>query len=659
MTTEMCSSTCASKGFNVYALQYGSYCYCGTHESNYEALGIAPEGECRTHCAGAPTCGAETSTSVFEGEAYVGCYKHDSRANTFTFGGAVRDLTMRACLDRCSDAFRYIGIRQGNKCYCSDTLPSETYIVNNSKCLEEGSKCQGGDRCGGSGKIAVWTNIEILEEDGVEYVGCYKDTGFAFIQRNKHRADCAQLCRVDYLYVGISSDTVCFCGNMLPNEKRSVYKTMKLLYSSDGTAGSYRLEILCNDTNTGYLKVWRLGSRSCNDSCTMSPSEAANNEDSIPADITQDTNESVTTVLPNVDNEDAIPWLKVYPFLIASFFLGSITVILVVCLSRSYQSRRLMMQVRKQMAKQGKVNLTLITETSGNELAGNPNSIDRNTVYSTVNDVGNIQLYNIVACTDPVSIHHEEVQKKSAVSESASNRQYTKVDRQSVSSISASRSNPNEEDYYSVPTKPALPKNPPLKIMKQTKKKQIPKGKSKEGKGKTTSRPTYAPPGVHKIKAMTPSDGTGTTSPTYSFPTKSLGHKDQQSILAQGESPEEEQYDRVEFDFQPKNQIRFKKRSMFGENVTKSFILCQGSDLSSVYSFPNKTDKRPKSSSEVPVKRNDSLKITLDLPGKECNLEHISEIPSSKITEAYGGSNEDSFSNLVNEAPTETSPDQD
>ena len=75
----------------------------------------------------------------------------------FDFGGdEFTLLNPSICKEMCLTS-SYFGLSRGNSCKCADRL--DTLIntsVDNETCLEHGTPCVGGEKCGGIGKIAVW-----------------------------------------------------------------------------------------------------------------------------------------------------------------------------------------------------------------------------------------------------------------------------------------------------------------------------------------------------------------------------------------------------------------------------------------------------------------------------------------------------------------------
>ena len=63
MTTELCVSTCRTKGFSHAGTQYGSYCFCG---NKFGKLGTADN--CNAKCTGNrdETCGGTWANTVYK-----------------------------------------------------------------------------------------------------------------------------------------------------------------------------------------------------------------------------------------------------------------------------------------------------------------------------------------------------------------------------------------------------------------------------------------------------------------------------------------------------------------------------------------------------------------------------------------------------------------
>lgn len=68
-------------------------------------------------------------------------------------------------MERCQ-AYPFIGLAEGNKCFCSFESPRDgnnSQFLEDHQCVEEGITCPGGETCGGYGYVAIWDHIKELK----------------------------------------------------------------------------------------------------------------------------------------------------------------------------------------------------------------------------------------------------------------------------------------------------------------------------------------------------------------------------------------------------------------------------------------------------------------------------------------------------------------
>lgn len=85
MTTELCESTCKSKGFRYAATQYGSHCFC---DDSFGSYGSSQS--CNMRCSGnaSETCGGSWANSVYE----LASFSKPTTKSTTDSKGRVRHL---------------------------------------------------------------------------------------------------------------------------------------------------------------------------------------------------------------------------------------------------------------------------------------------------------------------------------------------------------------------------------------------------------------------------------------------------------------------------------------------------------------------------------------------------------------------------------------
>ena len=72
MTTQMCTSTCKSKGFKFAGTQYSRWCFCG---NSYGKSGVA--NNCNMNCSGNKNqkCGGGWANSVYRLNKHISVWK--------------------------------------------------------------------------------------------------------------------------------------------------------------------------------------------------------------------------------------------------------------------------------------------------------------------------------------------------------------------------------------------------------------------------------------------------------------------------------------------------------------------------------------------------------------------------------------------------------
>ncbi|XP_071835658.1 uncharacterized protein [Apostichopus japonicus] len=161
-----CSRFCAVGSYTHFGLENGTYCHCRNGDDGlYEKLTNVSDKECNTFCAGAVKCGGEQALAVYQDDQYQGCFHHSSNDSSeiFHFGGKFPDLTLELCQRKCM-SHSFNGLIGGNECLCEDVLPSKD--VHKKSCFENGVFCSGAEKCGGSGRIAIWKQKAAKRKSG-------------------------------------------------------------------------------------------------------------------------------------------------------------------------------------------------------------------------------------------------------------------------------------------------------------------------------------------------------------------------------------------------------------------------------------------------------------------------------------------------------------
>jgi hypothetical protein len=171
MTTEMCSQTCATKGFPLMATQFGTWCFCGT---SYGKSGHAEN--CDMKCGGnkEQTCGGTWANSVYQirpgplmapslpatqaaaSAVNLGCFRDQGDPQGTTgrdlsgFAENIPGMTTAMCTQACaSRGFPFAATQFSTWCFCG------TRYGRTGRAYNCNMKCGGNpnETCGG-----VWAN---------------------------------------------------------------------------------------------------------------------------------------------------------------------------------------------------------------------------------------------------------------------------------------------------------------------------------------------------------------------------------------------------------------------------------------------------------------------------------------------------------------------
>lgn len=258
MTNELCTTTCASRGFTIAGTEYSRECYCG---NSYNAgSNTAAASQCNMVCGGnsGQTCGGGSRLSVFTGPAGAsvsstvtssttssasttsaatsttssasttassstattspspaaaplpsgwtanGCF---ADANPRVLGGytfASSNMTTELCLNTCySRGFVFAGTQYASECYCGNDMSTANSAPETSCNMAcKGNKDQ---LCGGPTRLTTYkSNIQATAAGapaGWTAVGCLTDSGnsrtfdgYRFASDNMNYTVCTSAC---------------------------------------------------------------------------------------------------------------------------------------------------------------------------------------------------------------------------------------------------------------------------------------------------------------------------------------------------------------------------------------------------------------------------------------------------------------------------------
>lgn len=172
MTIQECQAYCASKSstYDIFGLEYGRECYCGSGLRN----GLATTGKCDKPCAGdsSTICGGGNTLSVYTTNqalavsvlsspsvSQVGCFQdfYGAPTNYRILDGAdysSDSMTMESCSSFCNGrGYAFGGVEYGRECYCGSTLPIKVSTACTMTCSGNAEEL-----CGGPNAINVFQN---------------------------------------------------------------------------------------------------------------------------------------------------------------------------------------------------------------------------------------------------------------------------------------------------------------------------------------------------------------------------------------------------------------------------------------------------------------------------------------------------------------------
>ncbi|KAI4721898.1 hypothetical protein E4T48_01915 [Aureobasidium sp. EXF-10727] len=173
-TIEKCTAACASAGYSIAGMEYGSQCWCDNTLGPYtqKALDIG----CSQACPGntTETCGNSGRLSVYSNGSpvqaaapsnpevvgnyyYAGCHNESStgRALSATSYSDGKNMTLENCAAFCN-GYKYFGIEYASECYCGSYFNAGSALVSDNTCS---MVCSGNslELCGAGGALSVYT----------------------------------------------------------------------------------------------------------------------------------------------------------------------------------------------------------------------------------------------------------------------------------------------------------------------------------------------------------------------------------------------------------------------------------------------------------------------------------------------------------------------
>ncbi|GME50293.1 wsc-domain-containing protein [Neofusicoccum parvum] len=170
-TIDLCTQTCASKGYTIAGLEYGSECWCG-NSMNYRARKTTDQG-CTMTCSGnsSQSCGSSYRLSVFSSGtvtidtkpvspaqvgsfSLLGCYSEAKSGRALSDKSTSQSgMTVENCALYCS-GYNYFGVEYGVECYCGNTVACSSVSSLATNCS---MTCGGNstEYCGNGGYLNI------------------------------------------------------------------------------------------------------------------------------------------------------------------------------------------------------------------------------------------------------------------------------------------------------------------------------------------------------------------------------------------------------------------------------------------------------------------------------------------------------------------------
>lgn len=240
LTVADCTATCASNGYTLAGVEYGSQCFCDNYISS--SASSAPLSDCNMLCSGNSTefCGAGNRLNLYAagtttpgpkpapkspppppgGWLATGCYNDTVGVRTLNNAQyGLGDMTIEKCTTAClSQGYNIAGVEYGNECFCDNSFQNYGALVTDGRC---NMPCKGNanQTCGGP------NGLSILKFTGWYSQGCYNDTvgvrtlNYAQYGLGDLTVDkCTAACKTaGYTIAGMEYANECFCDNAFEN----------------------------------------------------------------------------------------------------------------------------------------------------------------------------------------------------------------------------------------------------------------------------------------------------------------------------------------------------------------------------------------------------------------------------------------------------------
>ncbi|CAM9310804.1 unnamed protein product [Pylaiella littoralis] len=270
MSPELCGSHCALKypGAVYAGVEFGSECYCGYEDADFDKLGALEAESCNFPCTANPEhlCGGFNAIEVFKlGEpefdddsenplvpveddtvptiddavfSYVGCYFDPVASRSMLLKTRSDDTTAENCAGYCSGT-AFFGTQHADECWCGGEDAEAIFEANGEDASACNEDCTGdsSETCGGFLAMSVYSSQRVVDDDGggtgddelpgVDHESVAPEAGgyegcFADPKGNRSMAkvattddmtseECSEMCP-GFPYYGTQHSTECWCG---------------------------------------------------------------------------------------------------------------------------------------------------------------------------------------------------------------------------------------------------------------------------------------------------------------------------------------------------------------------------------------------------------------------------------------------------------------
>lgn len=252
MTPQLCATFC--EGYNFWATEYGSECFCGNFlqpsstEVELDECNMECSGDEWTYCGAGDRLELYTTTagvpnptpSAVGGFEYLNCQKEGDDVRALSGKTAYSmNMTHELCAETCG-GFRYMGVEYGAECFCGQTIDATSFPADAE--AECDMTCAGSSTqiCGGSSRLSLFASenfaihppsISVPAGEEIaqwNFVSCHTEpSGYRALSAAINVLDemtleeCAMFCE-GHTYFGTEYGSECYCGDAIADGSDAV-----------------------------------------------------------------------------------------------------------------------------------------------------------------------------------------------------------------------------------------------------------------------------------------------------------------------------------------------------------------------------------------------------------------------------------------------------